>query len=91
MYMDISYNLYDISRICRIRRISRKCTCRNLNCYIYRIIDDIKALDDNHEVVALVRSPEKIEIKHEKLILLSFPNYALKIAFSRLERISESQ
>ena len=26
-----------------------------------------KALDDNHEVVALVRSPEKIEIKHEKL------------------------
>jgi len=26
-----------------------------------------QALDDNHEVVALVRSPEKIEIKHEKL------------------------
>merc|ERR1712212_1313439 len=26
-----------------------------------------QALDDNHEVVALARSPEKIEIKHEKL------------------------
>ena len=40
-----------------------------------------KALDDNHEVVALVRSPEKIEIKHEKLKVIKCNIFRFEIIF----------